>query len=129
VLVFSLKAGKLKSRVTGHLADVHKLAYCRQADQIASVSSEFCFIHAQKTLAHVKTIKCSTSSFVDCQFALTGSLFVTSFKDGSVLLWDPVSWNHRSSAVIERSPKVALGDGPVLAVYSSKKLWLCDTTH
>ena len=129
VLVFSLRAAKLKSRLTGHLADVKQLAYCRQNDLIASISNDYCLIHTQKSLTHIKTIKCSTSAFMDCQFALTGSQLFTSFKDGSILLWNPSDWTHRSSAVIAKSPRIASSDGTVLSAYTAHKLWLCDTTQ
>ena len=108
--------------------DVNKVAYCRQNQLIASISHDLCLIHAEKSLVHLKTLKCSTSFFADCAFGLNGGLLSTSFKDGTVLFWDPLEWEHRTSAVIATSPKVAIGNGFVVAVYDKNHLWLTDAS-
>ena len=53
----------------------------------------------------------------------------TSFKDGSILLWDPIEWEHRTSAIVANSPKVAVGSGFFMATYDHKQLWLTDASQ
>jgi WD40 repeat protein len=106
-----------------------KLAYCRQNELIASISHDLCLIHSEKSLAHLKTLKCSTSSYVDVEFGLNGGVLASSFKDGSVLLWDPQEWSHRCTAVVASSPKVTVGPNFTLAVYDQRRLWMCDSSQ
>lgn len=44
------------------------------------------------------------------------------------MLWDPIEWEHKTSAVIATAPKVAIGNGTVLAVYDNSKIWLTDAS-
>ena len=127
-MIFSLKSEKLKSRLGGHRADITKVAYCRHNQLIASISHDLCYIYSEKSLVHLKTLKCSTSSFSDCAFGLNGGLFVTSFKDGTVLLWDPLEWDQKTSAVIATSPKVSIGSGFIVTVYDKNHIWLTDAS-
>ena len=94
-MAFSLKTGRLKKRLSGHTTQVYGLSYCRQKGLIGSLSHDLCIIFAEGTFCKEKTLKCSTSSFADCAFSLTGNVFVTVFADSSVILWNPLDFERR----------------------------------
>lgn len=71
-------------------------------------------------------IKCSTSSFADCQFTLAGNVLATLFTDGSLYLWNPEDYSHRESGLAYKGLKISLNSSSTLAVYNADRLFLAD---
>jgi WD40 repeat protein len=115
--------------VSGHRSQVTGVAYCRQSGLIASISHDQCLIHVESTLAKEKTLKCSTSSFTACGFSLSGNHLATTFKDGSVFLWNLGDYSHRDAALAQRQLKTTLNHNSILVVYNTKSILLADTSR
>jgi hypothetical protein len=71
-------------------------------------------------------LKCSTSTFADCAFSISGNTLGTLFADGSVFLWDTENYSHRESGLPYKGLKMALNAGSTLAVFNSDRLFLAD---
>lgn len=118
ILVFSLRNEKLKKRLTGHRSQVTSMAYCRNTALFASLSHDQLLVFSEQTLNREKLLKCSTSSFADCAFSLSGNTLATAFTDGSIFLWETEDYSHRESGLAYRGLKVALNSGSEIAAYN-----------
>ncbi len=102
------------------------MTYCRNTGLFASLSHDQLLLFSEETLSREKLLKCSTSSFQDCAFSLSGNTLATVFADGSVFLWDTENYSHRKSGLAHRELKAAINDGSTLAVFNSERLFLAD---
>lgn len=124
-----MKTGRLKKKLTGHTTQVFRLAYCRHTKLLASLSHDQCLLYSENTLSKDKTLKCSTSSFEDCAFSLSGNVLVTVFTDGSVFLWDPEDFSRRETALPHRNLNVIIDQSSKMAVYNKEIIALANISQ
>jgi WD40 repeat protein len=102
------------------------MTYCRNSGLFASLSHDQLLVFSEAALVREKLLKCSTSSFADCAFSLSGNTLATVFADGSIFLWDTEDYSHRESGLAYRGLRVALNAGSTVAVFNGEKLFLAD---
>jgi WD40 repeat protein len=93
---------------------------------IATLSHDQLIVIDEHTFEREKMLKCSTSTFTDCAFSLSGNVLATLFADGSLFLWNPDDYSHRESDLAQKGLRLTLDSSSTIAVFNADKLFLAD---